>query len=95
MKYFIKIDEIMKLPVTKRAEEAERVIEEVLGEFDAEWTEYLTYKEIIKIINNGGKLKDVENAVKAAKKFEKIKYVIISTIVAVIFIVLPIALYLF
>ena len=85
----------MKLPVTERAQEAERVIEEVLGEFNTEWTDYLTLKEIIKIINNGGKLKDVENAVKAAKKFEKIKHVIISLIVAVVFIVLPIAFYVF
>lgn len=86
MKYFIKIDEIMKLPVNKREEEAERVIKEVLGEFDARWTDYLTHKDIIKIINNGGELKDVEKAVKAAEKSWKIKhYVIAPVITAIIF----------
>lgn len=86
MKYFIKIDVIMKLPVNKREKEAERVIKEVLGEFDARWTDYLTHKEIIKIINNGGELKDVEKAVKAAEKSWKIKhYIIAPVITAIIF----------
>lgn len=86
MKYFIKIDKIMELPVYKREKEAERVIKAVLGKFDIKWTDYLTHKEIIKIINNGGELKDVEKAVKAAKKFRKIKnYIIIPTITAIVY----------
>lgn len=86
MKYFIKIDKIMELPVYKREKEAERLIKAILGKFDIKWTDYLTHKEIIKIINNGGELKDVEKAVKAAKKFWKIKhYVIMPTIAAIVF----------
>lgn len=86
MKYFIKIDKIMELPVYKREKEAERVIKAVLGKFDIKWTDYLTHKEIIKIINNGGELKDIEKAVKAAKKFWKIKnYIIIPTIATIVF----------
>lgn len=75
----------MKLPVYKREKEAERVIKETIGKFDIKWTDYLTHKEIIKIINNGGELKDIENAVKAAKKFWKIKnYIILPAIAAII-----------
>lgn len=86
MKYFIKIDKIMELPVYKREKEAERIIKSILGKFDIKWTDYLTHKEIIKIINNGGELKDVEKAVKAAKKFWKIKnYIIIPAIATIVF----------
>ena len=76
----------MKLPVNKREKEAERVIKEVLGEFDDRWTDYLTHKDIIKIINNGGELKDVKKVVKAAEKSWKIKhYIVMPTITVIIF----------
>lgn len=95
MEQYINIKEIMKLPIYEREEAAEKAIKGVVGKFDIKWTDYLTHKEIIKVINNGGKLEDIYEAVEAAKKLWKFKhYVIAPTVTAIVFCAL-IALWIF